>query len=189
MKLTRRNQLGDLFTQLGFRGEGAEIGVAEGGFSFMLLGHWPGKLHMIDCWEHIPEGYHDGCNVPTAHQEWRFQHVTERAKKYGGRAIIHRAFSLDAVKLFKPGQLDFVYLDGNHSYPAISADLEAWYPIVKPGGVFSGHDYLDGDPDPGGPHSGDYGVKQAVTEFAAKHNLTVNVIPEDWPSWWCIKPK
>jgi hypothetical protein len=184
MDFKRRNQLGDFLVSLGLVREGAEIGVAEGGFSFFTLGHWPGKLHMIDCWEHLPEGYKDGCNVPTDSQEWRYRKVCEQAKKYKGRAVVHRAFSLDAVKLFKPAQLDWVYIDANHAYPHIVADLAAWWPIVKPGGLFSGHDYLDGE------HGGsDYGVKQAVTEFAAANGgLTVNVIAEEWPSWWIRKP-
>lgn len=182
--IKKRNQLGDLLTRLGLTGEGAEIGVAEAGYSMMLLGHWPGKLHLIDCWEHLPDGYKDGCNVPTDSQEWRYQEVLKKTAKYGDRVQIHRAFSLDAVKLFQPNQLDFTYIDANHAYQHIVADLAAWWPIVKPGGIFSGHDYLDGD------HGGsDYGVKQAVTEFAAAHGgLEVHVTPEEWPSWIIRKP-
>ncbi len=184
MILTSRNQFGRLLNQLGLKGEAAEIGVAEGGFSFGLLDSWPGSIYLIDCWEHLSEGYKDGCNVPTDSQEWRYRMVCDTvAKRYANRATVIRAFSGDAVKSFRPGQLDFVYIDANHAYPHITADLAAWWPIVKSGGVFAGHDYLDGD------HGGsDYGVKQAVTEFAAANGLEVNVIPEEWPSWWVRKP-
>jgi len=180
--ISKRNQFGHLLTSLGLNGEAAEIGVAEGGFSFTLLSTWKGRLHMIDCWEHLTEGYKDGCNVPTDSQEWRYQQVLQHAAKYGDRAIVYRMFSADAADLFVPDQLDFVYIDANHAYPFIVADLAAWWPKLKKGGIFAGHDYLDGE------HGGsDYGVKQAVTEFAAAHNLEVHVLPEQWPSWYARK--
>jgi hypothetical protein len=37
--------------------------------------------------------------------------------------------------------LDFVYIDGNHSLPYVIADLAAWVPKVRPGGIVSGHDF------------------------------------------------
>jgi len=181
--IQHRNHFGRMLTKMGLVYEAAEVGVAEGGFSFTLLGEWPGKLHMIDCWQHLPEGYQDGCNSPDEHQEWRYQLVTKEAKKYKDRAIVHRMFSNEAAKLFGAGQLDFIYLDANHRLEMIQSDIRLWYPIVKRGGILAGHDYLDGVV--GGS---DYGVKQAVDEFAQKNDLKVNVIPEEWPSWWVQKP-
>lgn len=181
--ITQRSQFGHMLTKLGLTGQAAEIGVCEGGFSFCILESWPGTLHMIDCWEHLTEGYKDGCNSPATVQEWRYKLVCDTAKKYGPRAVIHRAFSHVAVKRFADESLDFIYVDANHAYEAIKADLASWWPKVKPGGIFAGHDYLDGE------HGGsDYGVKQAVTEFAAVNNLEVTVIPEQWPSWFVRKP-
>jgi hypothetical protein len=92
-------------------------------------------------------------------------------------------FSDEAVKLFGAGQLDFIHLDANHRLEMIQSDIRLWYPAVKRGGILAGHDYLDGIV--GGS---DYGVKQAVDEFAQKNSLKVNVIPEEWPSWWIQKP-
>ena len=36
--------------------------------------------------------------------------------------------------------LDFVYIDGDHSYEAVKRDLEMWYPKIRKGGVLCGHD-------------------------------------------------
>jgi len=67
----------------------------------------------------------------------------------------HRMPSLDAVNLFEDESIDFIFLDGDHSYEYVKQELHAWYPKVKPGGVIAGHDYIELT----------CGVKQAVDEF------------------------
>lgn len=37
-------------------------------------------------------------------------------------------------------QPDFVFVDANHTYPYVKADLENYKPLMKPGGVLAGHD-------------------------------------------------
>lgn len=53
-----------------------------------------------------------------------------------------RMTSLEGAAKFADGEIDFLMLDGDHSYEAISADIEAWLPKMKPGGVMAGDDYL-----------------------------------------------
>jgi SAM-dependent methyltransferase len=69
-----------------------------------------------------------------------------------------RMSSLEAAMQFEDNSIDFVFLDASHEYEDIKADIEAWYPKVKPGGLFAGHDY-EWD-----------GVRRAVDEFASKHD-------------------
>lgn len=53
-----------------------------------------------------------------------------------------RSDSREAAKLFEDGSLDFVFLDGDHSYDGLKADIEAWFPKMKPNdSIFAGHDY------------------------------------------------
>lgn len=52
------------------------------------------------------------------------------------------------------GWADFVFIDAGHSYRAVTADLAAWWPKVRRGGWFGGHDY----------HSAYPGVIRAVDE-------------------------
>ncbi len=37
--------------------------------------------------------------------------------------------------------IDFVFLDGDHSRESVAADIEAWLPLILPGGTLAGHDY------------------------------------------------
>lgn len=49
--------------------------------------------------------------------------------------------SLEAAVRFKDRSLDFVFIDGDHSFDAVVADIRAWRPKIKPGvGVLAGHD-------------------------------------------------
>lgn len=34
-----------------------------------------------------------------------------------------------------------VYIDADHNYEPVKADIRAWLPKVKPGGWITGHDY------------------------------------------------
>lgn len=100
--------------------------------------------------------------------------------------------SVDAAAvLAKMGtQIDYVYIDADHSYESVRQDLGAWYPLVRPGGIIGGHDYT-----PEGVYH--FGVKQAVDEFAQAQGLEVHVVgkvpppwsdEEDVPSWFVVVP-
>lgn len=56
----------------------------------------------------------------------------------GWRAI--RKPSVEAAADYEDGSLDFVFIDADHAAKAVEADVRAWLPKVKPGGVLAGHD-------------------------------------------------
>ena len=49
--------------------------------------------------------------------------------------------STEAAGTFEDEALDWVYIDARHDYISVLEDMNAWWPKVKPGGLFSGHDY------------------------------------------------
>ena len=65
--------------------------------------------------------------------------------------------STKAARCFDDGELDFVFIDAEHSYEAVKADIEAWWRKLRRGGLLIGHDY-----DP----ARFPGVCRAVDEFA-----------------------
>lgn len=62
--------------------------------------------------------------------------------------------SVAVAKTYKNKSLDFVFIDAAHDYDNVKADINAWLPKVKKGGVIAGHDYDSSN-----------GVRQAVQEI------------------------
>lgn len=60
---------------------------------------------------------------------------------------------------------DLVYLDGSHEYEDVLADLEAYWPLLRPGGILVGDDFIPMFE----------GVRRASTLFAARHGLSLQV--------------
>ena len=121
---------------------GAEVGVLKGEFSKQLLSAWSGHLYLIDAWRHIP-GLVDLTNPDNNGQLNNFAHTFMAVYDFGARASIIRETSVAAANFFDDDSLDFVYLDAGHDQKSVSADLRAWYPKIKPGGLFIGDDYFD----------------------------------------------
>lgn len=46
-----------------------------------------------------------------------------------------------AVNKYADKSIDFLFIDGEHTYAGVKADILKWLPKVKKGGIISGHDY------------------------------------------------
>ncbi len=170
-----RADLPAMLTALGYRGLGAEVGTRFGEYAMVLLNGWPGTLILVDIWKHL-DGYEDMHNAPDEVQEKVHAWCVEHQKPYGARSIIRREMSDVYPRLNPAPHLDFVYIDADHSLEGIRRDIKNWAPLVRAGGVVSGHDYSMAD------------VKTAVDEWCAAEGLKVNVATEDWASWMVLKP-
>jgi hypothetical protein len=180
MEMTTRQHLPFFLNGKQLVGLGVEVGVLTGEFSNHILSAWHGKkLYSIDAWRHF-KGLQDSTNGdPDAHLR-TLSATFKSLYLHGERSCIIRELSVEASKLFQDNSLDFVFLDAAHDYVNVKNDLEAWYPKVKKGGIFCGHDYIEG------MYQGtQFGVKSAVDEFAALKGHKVNVTSEaEYPTWW-----
>lgn len=180
-----REDLPFLWNKMNLKGRGAEIGVQQGLFSKHILDYWQGeKLYLIDAWRHFDSGYIDIANGEHNIQLNNMAKTFMEVYAHQSRVVIIRELSVEAAKIFADGFFDWIFLDANHSYDAVKEDLVAWHPKIKKGGIFSGHDYLD-SPKAENGHT-DFGVKQAVDEWAALHKYKIHTTDKEmFPFWWC----
>jgi SAM-dependent methyltransferase len=164
-----------LLEQLPVESVGVEIGVWKGDFSRWILEIVrPRELHLVDPWTFSlaprdANTWHGGGSAQgQSDMDAIFQAVAGRfqAETAAGRVQIHRAMSVDAAATFPDRVFDWIYVDGDHYYDSVKADLEAWERTMKPGGLIAGDDYRE---------SPVYGadVIRAVDEFARARGLEV----------------
>lgn len=53
-----------------------------------------------------------------------------------------RQTSLEAVALFDDESIDFLMLDGDHNYPNVRDEIQAYLPKMKKGGIIAGDDFM-----------------------------------------------
>ncbi len=157
-----RSALGQWCADLGFT-RGAEIGVWEGAFSETLCQQAPG-LHLIcvDPWTSLHD-YLERKNDP-ARMGKAYKVTRRRLAPYACTFL--RMTSIEAAAQVPDCSLDFVYLDGNHQLAHVLADLAAWVPKVRAGGIVAGHDYRARDKD-----KSFIQVKPAVDQYTREHGI------------------
>ena len=162
---------------------GVEIGVWKGDSSARFLTR-ASHLHLVDAWSPVAyeystehsnyERYLDryatlvGSRDPADFQRYYdkiYQSVCQRFDQHP--VTIHRMRSRDFFPQFDQ-QVDWVYVDGDHSYQGVMHDLTQSLGILHPDGIILGDDYAVAPPAEGGfkPE-----VKQAVDAFVTANGL------------------
>lgn len=110
--------------------KGVELGVAKGHYSKILNEAYKfEEFYCVDKW-----------NSPL-HGDKQRNITIEALKPYPWVKIIHSTFN-DAIHQFPDEYFDFVYVDGSaHGGQENGETLRQWFPKVKKGGIFAGHDY------------------------------------------------
>jgi hypothetical protein len=134
--------------------KGVEIGVDHGFNAKTILENLSiKKLYLIDI---------------------KFKKTTiNRLSKYKDKIEFIEKYSDKAAKEI-PDNMDFIYVDGGHDYQCVKKDIELYYPKVKNGGIFGGHDFDANHID----------ICKAVFEFVQKNNLNLYGRNSDW---WIVK--
>lgn len=152
---------------------GCEVGVFQADNAKNMLDNLPNlkTLYLVDPYDEY-EGYVPfGPRVDSRCLSKAQKVAKEILEPYSDRVIwIQDQFKAALI----PQLLDFIYIDGNHSYKAVMHDIHESEKIVKHGGIISGHDYY-----PEGTHNIN-DVGRAVRDRYGAH---FNHKEEDW---WII---
>ena len=156
---------------------GVEIGVWKGDNAVNVLRNMDvGRLYLIDPYRY----YYDGLRGPgltfdtVVPPEDVKRCAIDVLKGFGDRVVCLFDVGSDDATGLVPSGLDFVYIDGDHSYGQVRRDIVNYFPKVRCGGVFGGHDYTLKYP----------GVIWAVSEFIDRFGL---VLFHDDGDWWIVK--
>ena len=158
---------------------GVEIGVDRGFNSAMMLTQLPTlTLYCVDPYERMYT-HINGTDELTRENVIARRNFSIDLLSMFGEERCKRVFkhSVEAAKDFQDNYFDYIYIDADHHYQPIKADLDAWYPKLKVGGVFGGHDYT----------LGCFGVLNAVNEFYGKKGVQFNTAPNG--DFWSVKEK
>jgi hypothetical protein len=144
----------DLIAALPRGGRIAEVGTYKGEFARRVLAACePKSLHLIDLDFSLID--------PAVGQDTR--------------VLCHTGLSHEVLATFPDAHFDWIYIDADHSYAAVTRDADAAAPKVKPGGFLVFNDFAHMD-----PFLGAYGVHRAVVDFA---------LARGWPfSWFAYNP-
>ena len=145
-----------------------ELGVAAGKFAEEMLTIAPSIQYIgIDRWA----DHHDEDEMRTA---------KDRLWPWRDRVGFHRMTFAEAIPKIPDAFADLIYIDGYaHTGQEGGQTLRDWWPKLRPGGIFAGHDYDGLYPE----------TIEAVDAFVAENRLELNVIEElPHSSWWVRKP-
>lgn len=144
----------ELVKNLPRAGRVAEVGTYRGEFARHILASCePAELHLID--------------IDVS--------LLDPAVAADSRVTIHQGLSHEMLARLPQNHLDWIYIDGDHSYEGTSTDAREAAEKVKPGGYLVFNDFAHAD-----PYLGAYGVHRAVVEFA---------VTRGWKfAWWAYEP-
>jgi predicted O-methyltransferase YrrM len=123
--------------EAGANGKAVEIGAYSGEGTVVIAKHFK-EVMAVDPWLN---GY--DINDVASQQcpmKFVFEAFQERTTPLGN-VLYSRGKSLDALQFLKDGELDLVYIDGDHRFEGVLADLKGWRKKLKEGGIMAGHDW------------------------------------------------
>jgi len=165
-----------------------EIGVREGNtFSKRV----PKVKHAvgIDCWDLFEKSSQNDMDRTKLQALTQYEKLAEKYTN-NNRVTIHKAFSSnkEIINLYEDDYFDIIFIDGDHSYEGVKADLNNWW--SKCNTLFCGHDYMLSKTVWNGVVCG---VKQAVDEFVEQKSGNINSFRvfrnSNNPTWYIWKKR
>jgi predicted O-methyltransferase YrrM len=112
-----------------------ELGSWQGRSTRAMLDNSQAHLWCVDSWDrHRPKGYQAGDAEMAA--------FLKNVKDHLDRVTVLRLTTEAAVaRVSEDAPFDMVFIDADHAYESVKHDIEAYGPLVRKGGLLSGHDY------------------------------------------------
>ncbi|MBN3039004.1 MAG: class I SAM-dependent methyltransferase [Candidatus Omnitrophica bacterium] len=145
-KLTKLLKDDSVIVEIGaFKGKSTCF-IAEG------IGNKDIRFYTIDTWynDQMPQGRGDV-----------YDDFLKNIRGYRDKIEPLRGYSYEVVQNWpKERKIDFLWIDGDHSYEGVSQDIADWFPLLKKGSIVAFHDYRDAP-----------GVKKAVDDLVVQGRL------------------
>ena len=152
-----RRTLARVMNEMSFR-VGIEIGTCRGESALEWCGAIPDlQLTCVDAYA----PYNANARQDRLDQ-WHSK-AQQRIADSGFNIDLWRMSSRDAVSRFEDESVDFVYIDGDHSFDTVMMDLLQYAPKVRHGGLIALHDYF---------RSRGGGVMEAVDAYTRHHAVS-----------------
>ena len=161
----------------------AEVGIGYGFHAKSILENTNvDKIYLIDPMQYYPNDAFATDVINYGGFELLVKNITSYLEEYKSRYTWFRQPSITINNEQIPNEsLDAIFIDGDHSYEAVSKDLPFWFNKLKKGGWLLGDDYASCHPE----------TKKAVDEFSIKNNLTIDFLykPNNtYPIYKFVKP-
>ncbi|MEM3793697.1 MAG: class I SAM-dependent methyltransferase [Candidatus Bathyarchaeia archaeon] len=151
-----------------------EVGTASGGtlFLFCQVAEPDAIIISVD----LPGGLFGG-----GYPEWRIplykSFAKERQRLHLIRADSHNPKTLEIVKnILSDRKLDFLFIDGDHTYDGVKRDFETYSPLVRKGGIIAFHDIVE--------HPLETGCEVSRFWNEIKHGYNYIEIVKSWDQKW-----
>jgi predicted O-methyltransferase YrrM len=118
---------------------GCEIGVCNGFTTEYLVKNILNikTLYAVDNYPTYIDW--NGTRLTDERQQECKRRCAKKLSQYPNITLVYKS-STDFAKTLDNDSLDFIFIDGNHSYEGVTEDIKNYWPKVKEGGVFAGHD-------------------------------------------------
>ncbi|MBP7552159.1 MAG: class I SAM-dependent methyltransferase [Spirochaetes bacterium] len=150
-----------IFVEIGSYIGASSCFISEG----ILSSKKESKLYCIDTWENqaMTEGLKD-----------TYKEFNENTKKYSSIIIPIKDYSYNAIIFFIENniKIDFLFIDGNHSYEGVKKDWDLYSPLLKPDSIVLFHDIGWAD-----------GVKKVIVENVKNRLKKHHSLPNLFCGW------
>jgi predicted O-methyltransferase YrrM len=125
-----------------------EIGVYEGASAVLLCGALPAgaELHLIDPFGSHPDALPSGWGAI----EWATRRAVARALRQRSASAPsvswHIARAHEVAAGWSRGEIDLLFIDGDHSQVGCELDWESWHRLIARGGHVVFHDARESEP-------------------------------------------